>query len=403
MRQIDANTLNALSGSRSGDKLTVYAWYDGRLSYPDPLPVSQYSLSWDATRQVQQLRLVVADKDGKLAPWLLEDPLGAGGARLQVRYDVGGAGFVNLGWYRIAVPEPSERWQSYVIDELGRVNPDSEIPDGKRLTIVSGGATVQLTAYDLAHVIKKAELLAPESPKGGSPTILSEIRRLVDGIVPVATVAGVVDRAVNSSLIYEEQRLDAVQDLCKRISCDYRLNGDGQLEVYPLAPQAPVAVLQGGPGGLLVKVDRAQNIDELYNQFVADGATSGGTPVRGLAQITSGPLRVYGPNWLVPKKYSSTMIRSQDEATAYALEMMQTHLAGLMVELKVTCLPLPHIQQGDWVQVGSPVVNGQIASLVGRVTGVSLSGNRTAPDPMTVTVQCSYSDVQNVIGGIDRG
>ena len=80
MRLIDSNTANALTGSRSGESLTVSVWYVGRLAYPDPLPVSNARFSWDRDRQVQTFECTVADPDGLLAPWLLEDPLGVGGA-----------------------------------------------------------------------------------------------------------------------------------------------------------------------------------------------------------------------------------------------------------------------------------------------------------------------------------
>lgn len=120
---MDANTLNALTGSRSGDGVTVWVWYDGQLALDEPLPVDSWSADWDTTRQVQQFNLSVSDTDGKLAPWLLEDPLGVGGALLQVTYQVGGAGTVNLGWYRIGQSQPVEHWHSYTIDDFGNVHP----------------------------------------------------------------------------------------------------------------------------------------------------------------------------------------------------------------------------------------------------------------------------------------
>jgi hypothetical protein len=402
LRQIDANTLKALSGSRAGEGLTVYVWYGGKLAYPDPLPINSAGFSWDRGRQVQTMDLSVADRDGKLAPWLLEDPLGVGGSRLQVRYNVGGASPVNVGWYRITRSKPSERWHSYIIDEAGRVNPDSPIPTGKKLAIVTGGAVINLNADDLGVLLKRNRLLAPESPLGSTPTVVGEIRRLVGMTMPVVLASGVVDRNVNTTLIYERDRLDAIQSLCKSISCDFRMNGDGQLEVYPLAAQTPAVILRGGPEGLLVDVNREQNIEGLYNTFVVDG-TATDRPVRSIAQVTTGPLSIYGEHGIAPTFYESNMIETQEQADDYAKKMMTTHLEGLTVEVLVTCLPLPHLQQGDWVQVGNPVVNGQEVSLVGMVKAISLRFNGTVPGPMQVTVECSYNDVQTVIGGVDRG
>src|SRR5450830_132761 len=402
MRQIDANTLAALYGSRAGDSLTVWAWYGGRLAWDVQLPVSAAKFSWDTTRQIQTVSLSLTDKDGTLAPWLLEDPLGVGGSRLQVTYNVGGAGSVPLGWYRITHSTPAESWVSYTITEAGTVTPDSPVAPGKRLAHVSGGATISVEGDDLGTLIGKARFPAPESPQGTSPTIGGEIKRLLGDIAPVVTTAGVTDRAVNKTLVYQDDRLNAVEDLCKRINCDYRFNGAGQFEIYPLTPQTPVATLKGGPEGLLVRVDRKQEYEGLYNEFYADGqyqtTAADGTqtqiPIRGYAAITAGPLRVSGPHGRYPKFYSSTMLTTQAECDAYALTMRDTQLAGLTTDLVVTCLPLPHVQQGDWVTVYNPVVNGRVISLTGRVKTMDLGFTNTAPDRMTVTVECTYTDVQ---------
>lgn len=403
MRPIDANTLQALTGSRSGEGITVYVWYGGRLAYPDPLPVSSCGFSWDRSRQVQVFDLEVSDPDGKLAPWLLEDVLGVAGSRLQVRHNVGGAGSIPQGWYRITEPVPDERWNSYIISESGRVNPDSPIPPGKKQVLVSGGATIRIQASDLAIMIKSDKLLAPESPVGDNPTVVGEIKRLATGIVPVVIAPGVVDRSVNKTLIYEEDRLDAIQALCKSIACDYRMNGDGQLEVYPVTPQAPVETLRGAAGGLMVKVVRGQKYEGLYNCFVVRGTAVTTAPVQSIAEISSGPLSVYGPHGRVTKFYESNMISSQAEADAYAKTMMTTHVAGLTVDLRVVCLPIPHVQQGDWVRVGNPVVNGQSVDLIGMVKSISQPFVGTIPGPCTVVVECAYADVQSAMRGVDRG
>jgi hypothetical protein len=407
MRQVDANTVAALTGSRSGDSLTVWAWYGGRLANPDPLPISSARFGWDATRQIQTLSLSVDDEDGVLAPWLLEDTLGVGGARLQVIYNVGGAGSINVGWYRVTTSKPVESWIAYTITEAGTVTPDTPVAPDTRLAHVSGGAEVQVDAEDLGTVIAKAQFPAPESPVGVSPTIVGEITRIIGDICPVVTTAGVVDASVNSTLVYQGDRLNAVQDLCKRINCDYRFNGAGQFEVYPLTPQTPVATLKGGAEGLLVRVDREQKYDSLFNEFYAEGqlqttdskGSSTQVPIRGYAAITAGPLRVNGPHGRYPKFYSSTMLTTQAECDAYAKTMRDTQLAGLTTDLVVTCLPQPQIQQGDWVTVYNALVGGRVIAVVGRVKTMSLGFSSGAPEKMVLTVECSYSDVQAAFSG----
>ena len=276
--------------------------------------------------------------------------------------------------------------------------------------LVPGGAQIQITAYDMGIMAANSRLLAPESPPGVTPSIVSEITRLMDGIAPVVVLPGVTDRPVNGALVYQQDRLNAVQDLAKRINADIRFNGNKQLELYSLTPQTPVWTIQGGPEGVLVSVDRSMDLNGLYNIFQAEGTatvTVNGqqqqVPVVGRAQITTGPLRVGGPHGSYPTFYQSNLLTTQADCDAYAQTMMTTQLAGLSVDLKITCLPHPGLQQGDWVTVIAPTVGNNHVSLVGRVKQMSLKSNGTAVDRMTLTVECSYADVQTAIGGVDRG
>jgi hypothetical protein len=404
MRQIDDVSKRAMRGSRAGDKIVAFARY-GSTVHPDPIPISAYAFSWDSTRQVQSLTCSVADNTGALAPWLLEDPLGVGGSVLDVRYEIGGTGAqINLGPYRIAQNRPRERWLTYVIDNKGQINVDSPIPNDKQLKFVPGGATIEITAYDLGLTTKKDRLIAPESPPTGtSPTVVSEVTRLMRDICGVVVLPGVMDVAVSPNIIYERERMDAVQDLCKRIFCDYRFNGDGLLEIYPVLEQAPVETLQGGPEGLLVRVDRSQDLEGLSNRFVVDGTRElpdGKTePIRAIVDIDSGVLSINGPHGRVPEFYSSTMIATQEQADAYATQMALSQLTGLTIDLSVTCLPMPYLQHGDWVTVANPVVDGEPVPLVGRIKSITLkSGKGLAPAPMELVVQCSYWTVQSIVG-----
>lgn len=406
MRPIDQASLDALPGSRPGDYLTVWVWYGGQLALDEPLDISGASLSWDDTRQVQTFECDVADPDGRLVPRLYDDALGVGGSQLQVIYNIGGAGTVNIGWYRITNPKPAERWRTYIIDSLGQINTDTSIPADKKLAWVSGGASIHLVAQDRAGDIGRNRLEAPDSPQGASPTILSEIARLVGDICPVVATDAVVDAAVTKNLIFKDDRLNAIQDLCKRIQCDYRMNGDGQLEVYPLAVTAPVWTIAGGPDGVLVGIDWEQNIDGMYNVFVADGtATSGGKqyPIRGRASIQAGPMAEGGDFGTYQEFYSSTMLTTQAQCDAYAITMRDTTLAGLTVLLNVTCAPHPALQQGETVLVASPVVDGQVVNVLGLVQTMDLKTNGGIVDAMQLTVACPYTTVAQAFGGVYRG
>jgi hypothetical protein len=400
VRPIDSNTLAALHGSRTGDQLIVNTWYDGQLAWPDPLKIASWSATWDEHRP-GNLTLTVEDQTNELAPWLLSDPLGVGGARLQCIYQVGGAGTINLDWHRVYRSKPQQKWVTYTISDLGVVTPNSPIVPGNRIVQTPAGATIDVTGNDLALMISKDTFIAPESPVGASPTVIGEIKRLLQDRVPVVVAAGVTDTAVNTTLIYQQQsdRWAAVEDLAARIGADVRMNGDGQCEVYPIT-SASVATLIGGPEGLQVSVDTEQTYDETYNYFVADGtATVNGQsqPVRGTASITGGELVFGGPHGRYPKYYSSTMLNTQAAADAYAAQMRDTQIAGLTTDLYVEALPMPQLQIGDWVTVPTPRTDGMAPPLSGRIVHMGLSGTRTTVDRMDLTVRCNYYDVRTAL------
>lgn len=114
MRLVSDAFDSEVAGSTSRDYLDVNVWRGGVLLVAG-LAVTDWSLSWDATRQVQgQASFTVADPDGTLAPWSLADPLGPGGSRLQVTWVSGLSGTrVPLGWWRIRKADPTESWRLY--------------------------------------------------------------------------------------------------------------------------------------------------------------------------------------------------------------------------------------------------------------------------------------------------
>jgi hypothetical protein len=98
----------------------------------------------------------------------------------------------------------------------------------------------------------------------------------------------------------------------------------------------------------LVQVSRDQKIDALYNVFVARGTatvtkadgTTQQVPIQSVAQITTGPLRVGGP---------------------------------------------------------------QTVTLNGKVKTMHLQSNGNTVAAMTLTVECTYADVQAALGTVTRG
>jgi hypothetical protein len=405
MRTLDATTTTALAGSRAGDTITVWCWYAGQLAYADPLPVGQWELSYDTTRQTQTLTVDIEDVDGTKAPWLLDDPLGVGGSLLQVYYNVGGAGSVAYDWFRISETDPIESWNSYKVTNQGVVNVDSPLGNGVSLLWASGGAKITVKAETLTRNILNAQFLAPTSPPtSGSPTCVSEIKRVLADIMPVTALSGVVDQAVPANLVYPNDRLNAVQSLAQRIGCDIRTNGSGVLEIYPIANTGTVWTLQPGPEGFLIDVQRTMKLDGAYNVFVADGSGSSQNPLRGVAQITGGPLRVGGPHGTYPVFYSSNTITTQAQADAYAQTMRDTQLRGLTIPIVIDCLPHPGLQQGDWITVVCPNASTHgTLTFPARIRTIDIKGHDSTVDAMQLGLDATYGDIAAVFSGVPRG
>ncbi|MFE4229122.1 hypothetical protein ACFRJ8_14680 [Arthrobacter sp. NPDC056886] len=394
MLPIDDVSRAALDGSRPADELVVWAWYDGDLAWPDPLGVVSWSLSGssDASTKVQrQLSLKVADADGSLSPWLFDDPLGVGGVVLQVVYRVGGAGAVNVGWFRVEGNAPDGSVNGYTLPEYGYLESDSPAAPHERRVFAFTGAVVDVDAVDLTADVDRDKFLAPQSPYGTGPTVLGEVTRLVRDHFPVVVEDGVTDKAVSGKLVYERERLEAVQDLLANVSARFRMGGDGEMHIYPMGAAAPAWRVEPGAG--LVSVHRKQTIDGLYNAWVVEGKEgANGKPVTATAFLRAGPLRWDGPHGRVPYFYSSEMITTRGQAAEYAGILRDRQAASYAVELEVETVPRPEIQAGDRIEVGCPMPAGHVVYLPGEVVSVSAGGS-PIPGPTKFTVSCAYADV----------
>ena len=394
MRLIDEGSLAALDGSRPADSLTVWAWRDGSLVLPDPLDVIDWSVSDDAGDSVkvgQKLSLTVADPDGSLGAWRFDDPLSVAGTDLQVIYRVGGAGAVNFGWFRVVGNEPTVAVDSRVIDEFGLDAPDSPTAPHERRRYITSGV-VKLEAVDLTFDVDRDKFESPRSPR--TATVLAEIANLTSAYFPTVVDPGVTDTSVSSRLVFEKERLEAVQDLASRVNARYRMGGDGECHIYPVM-SAPVWRVE--PEISLVSVARKQSIDGLFNKWIVEGKDSkGGAPVRGSAFIETGPLRWGGPHGKAPDFYSSEMITTRVQADFYAVELRERFLSSLAIELAVETVPRPELQAGDRIEVGCPVTAGHVAYLPGTITSIRRGGS-TVPTGTSLTVTCSYGDVLNAL------
>jgi len=371
--------LDAIAGSVPDARVVVYPWYDGQLATPDPLPLSNWDIQWQGSDQnlIQgKGSFTVNDPTGGLAPWGFNEPLSAAGSKLQVSF-VCGTESVDIGSYAVSSNAPTEQWRTA----------------GPVAQWVAAGASIPVTADDLTLLIQDAKFIAPESPPSGA-TVVSEVRRLLTGICPVTVAAGVVDGPVPASIVYKDDRLAPVFDLVKSLGCRYRMDGAGQLEIYPLVKTDPVWTIQGKDGGAMVSVNRTQNRADVING-VLSSSNDPSLEIQELATLTTGPLRWDGP---LGRKinYHTALANDAMGVQADAQAILDNSTLTRTVPLFVICTPHPGIQIGDTVRVAQPTINGAEYPLDGLVSAMGLRGSAAGVEAMSLTVECSLADVQAV-------
>lgn len=378
MRTLSAGMLNAIAGSVPDARIVCNAWYDGKL-VAAKLPVSNWNIRWAGGDQnlIQgKASFTIMDDTGALAPWGFDEPLSAAGSKLQVSF-VCGSESVDLGWYAVSSNAPTEQWRTA----------------GPLAQWVAAGASIPVTADDLTLLVSDSEFIAPETPPPGA-TVISEVRRLLAGICPVTVAAGVVDGPVPGSIVYKDQRLAPVFDLVKSINCRYRMDGAGQLEIYPLTKTAPVWTIQGKDGGAMVSVNRTQNRADLINGILSN-SNDPALEIKALATLTTGPLRWDGP---LGRKinYHNALADTRDGVQKDAQSMLDNSTVMKTVTLRAICTFHPGVQIGDWVRVAQPVIDGAEYPLDGVVSSVDAKGSLSGVDAMALDIECSLADVQAV-------
>lgn len=384
MRNISQDVLDALSGSSSGARVSCDALYNGEV-VASGLDVSSWSMSWRAGDQqmVQGSASFTVEDTGGLSPWGFDEPLSVGGSRIRTVFECAGD-VIPMGEWVISSNEPNETWR---LGARGSVK------------WVQGGASIPVQASDLTQLLADDKFMSPEAPQPGG-TVFTELERLCAGVLPVAFV-GVDDKSVPKNMVYNEERINTVADLARMIG-DYRVNGDGLLEVFdPSRPSEPMWTIAPGEGGALVTVGRSQEREGLYNAVVATGQTEDGNELRAYAILEDGPLRFGGPFGRKPMETSSLAttpwgVRQDAHST------LANKVESSTTMLKVYCTPSPLYEIGDWGVVVSPMIDGSEFPLVGRCVEVALSGGSSGLDSMQLVMECSTADVMAVAQHVQR-
>ena len=420
--RVDAGTQADLdvevASSSFGDRLEVNAWYGGEL-VAEHLDVLGWSIGWDATRLVQgQSSWTFADPEGTLAPWALDDALAPGGAQLQVTWVSGSTGLeVPVGWYRIRSADPRETWRlvsyapvpedpsaygagAYGSGTYGVVS--TSIPPVTKW-VPGGGGQVTITADDLTCI--PAELDRLDAEPVVASTSIAEAVRLLEGVIAVSVDAAVDDSPIPASLVYEDGRMDAVEDHLTRCHAVHRMGPAADLEVLPEAGGDPVWTIAGGDEGVLISTARTMSDEGLYNAATSTAESIAGSdaaPLVGRAYLDSGALR-WGPGTPFGRRviFHQSPANTQSGVDADAATLLANRQVTGEVELTVECLTHPGLQLFDVVTLVAPSTAGEFP-IEGRVTSMKISGGAVIAKRMVLGVAVT-AEVMAVFASRVRG
>ena len=331
------------------------------------LPITEGSITYDDTGTLKRrLSLTVPAH----TPTLNLDPAGnpaaplaAYGQRLHVAtgigYPNGAVEVADHGWYLITT------WE----------RDDAE-------------GTITVEAFDLAQLLVDDRLTAPQSPPSGA-TFASEFARLMDGLLPAVVDPGLTDRAVSTSTVWDRDRDEALNTLCRAWPARWYVGDDGQAHAAPTWPAVtadttPVVELSDGTTGTVVGRARRGERGALYNVLVVDGKQpdNGAARPHAIAQITdpTSPIRADGPYGRVVRFYESDLITTQQQAQNSADSLLVGYASAGRVE-SATAVPDPALQLGDVARIYTK--DGH--AYTGRITGLALPLT-AAGGAMTVTI-----------------
>jgi hypothetical protein len=339
----------------------VSAFYGSDLTL-DSVPVTfDGSLSYSGDAAIQGTGSVYLARDGgeSLIPQGKTDPLAPYGQELQIdrTVTVGDQTWqIPLGRFRIArIPSAREYFRRY--------------PTAARRV----GWAVQLELKDRFDIIEADDFLSTTSPVPGNTT-WAEIQRLS----PIPILASLPDQPLPSGLVYDS-RAKAIATLMDNLGGVPHMTRQGVLTARKrdawLTETVPAFTIRG-----TIAIDDGMS-NELYNSVVV--TTSQDPEIVGYAEIGGefDPLSVNSPLRRRTYRKQLPIITSQEAADEAARTILARVSTRQSRTARITCLPRPDIELGDYGVVVDPISGREVA---GEVSAMTFSLDPT--ESMTLTM-----------------
>ena len=317
------------------------------------IPLERPRFRWNASGAIEGSGSCTIVYTGEMAdslsPHEVGDVLAPFGAEMAVYSVVRAGQFVErvlLGWFRI-VDVPSAR------DDTMRFR-------GRTITV---GSTVDLVLQDRAITINRDEFDAPSAPES-LDSVWDEVGRLT-GLQLTRTID---DAPITRSVVYQQNKLDAVYDLFDILDATPHMTSDGTVAARPKTAGAPVDHLMQGQDGSIVEVGHSMNPAQVYNKVIVTGETDGQEPLLATAELKSGKLRAANadgsrsPYHRVSTRYFSKFLNTQAlvQAEADRRLLRVSTLAAVRVPITETFTPLRELGDVVTAQRGDETIQGTL-------------------------------------------
>lgn len=356
---------------RRGHQRTAVVYTVGRAgNRTGVLPVSAGSVSFDLSNASGARSGTVRVPGYAWAPVDETDPLAPFGQSLDVVFDYGPLGEVDVGRFpivaaqvprpgglvEVTIGDPAVYVDRYVLEGWGRSYGKSALTTGAIMALVNDAVSAQYDRNDI-----------PGALIGG------------DGY---AVTTGT-------------SRWQAALDLADMEDCDLWFGDDGRLNVASrYKTTQPVDVLDVGEGGVILTMTTGVDILTAYNRVVVllEPENSDKPSYRAVQSLTSGPMRYGGPAGRLPLVVPVRRRRaSQSSADKLAARMFRRQV-GVARRVQLSTIPMPWLEVADTVTVAGPL---------GHETAVveSITLPLTPDEPSTITTR---EDMEQTIGPFRR-
>ena len=307
-----------------------------RLSVVFPSIVSDSSAQVETSGRLSVIW--VADDGGSIAPVDAGDVLAPFGARI-VLYVVVSSG----------VSSERQKVGDFDITEVPSVAGEPYVWGS---TVVRSGERVDLVFKD-----RMVEVLRDRLTGLQQPSQLASVYAELAALTGLPLTRTIPDAPITRSVVYEESRVDAVQDLAALLGGVAFMEWDGTLSVRPTGAGIPVAELVLGVEVTIVQVGSSLTSEGVFNGVVIRGETANQEEILAELWVTGGPLRATLPGGIrtpfhrVPRFYSSPFISTREQAQNAAPGLLEQFSTPRATTLEVTCVTDPLLQVGDVVTV----------------------------------------------------